>query len=100
MLPDPARMLADVPAALHREARGADGVWRDAVLAPEAFKPQAGDYGRETRAEGDVLYVAAPFPLPKSRLAVRDSAGKAVERWILSVEDDATFLEITLGEEA
>ena len=99
MPPDAARMLADVPGALRREAKDAGGAWHDAVLAPESIRPQAGEYGIE-RFPGGSLFVAAPFAVPDSRISLRDCSGNETARRILSVADNAWFLEIGLGEEA
>ena len=96
MMPNPVKMLSDIPGALHVEVADAGGVWRDGVLTEVSRTRGAGEYGFPG-FEGDTVYVAAPFSAPAAALRVKRD-GKTVVRRIEGVADSKAFFAIAIGE--
>jgi len=100
MLPDPVKMIADVPGALKVSVLDASGASHVAVLTQTEFAPQATEYGIAFAGGGDTLFVAKPFAVPKDeKITYTDAGGVSHTRRADSTTDNVIFLAISLGEE-
>lgn len=85
MLPDPVKMIGDVPGALKVSVLDATGASHVAVLTGTSFTPAPGTMGYPVFGDSDALFVAEPFAVPDNRaVVITDAAGVMSSRRVAS----------------
>ena len=99
MLPDPVKMLKDVPGTLHVKVQDVHRAWHDAVLTEVEEARTAENVGFPVIGESDTVYVAAPFDCTEGRLSIMRGSGAISVRRIDGVIAHRIFFAIRLGGE-
>ena len=98
MLPDPGKMIADVPAELHATVLDGRGRPHDAVIPHVDTGRDTPDLGFPVFTDAEAAYIPLPFDPPGDVLKIRRGREVSARR-IERVERHGVFAVVTLGGE-